>query len=111
MYQPILVKISRTGNLTFLANEHTQAFGQIGTRKTKRASHVVPVSLPLRLAFQVLRLLVRDESRAAEWTRGWRCEWQADLSPVSGPVLGPYTSRKAAIFDEVEWLNKNILSV
>jgi len=30
--------------------------------------------------------------------------WQADMSPVSGPVLGPYEKRSDALHHEVEWL-------
>lgn len=30
--------------------------------------------------------------------------WYADLSPVGGPILGPFTLRSAAIFAEIAWL-------
>jgi hypothetical protein len=33
-------------------------------------------------------------------------QWQADLSPVSGPVLGPFGLRSEALKAEVEWLRK-----
>ena len=32
-------------------------------------------------------------------------EWIADLSPVSGPTLGPFLKRTDAIEAEVTWLN------
>ena len=35
--------------------------------------------------------------------------WQCDLSPVAGPVLGPYPSRSAALAAEVAWLSENWL--
>lgn len=35
--------------------------------------------------------------------------WQCDLSPVAGPVLGPYPSRSAALAAEVAWLSKHWL--
>lgn len=30
--------------------------------------------------------------------------WVADLAPVSGPVLGPFTRRSDAVAAEIEWL-------
>lgn len=31
-------------------------------------------------------------------------EWTADLSPVGGPLLGPFTTRREALDAEVAWL-------
>jgi hypothetical protein len=36
--------------------------------------------------------------------------WLADLSPVGGPVLGPFDLRSEALAAEVEWLEANWLS-
>ena len=36
-------------------------------------------------------------------------EWVADLSPVSGPTLGPFLKRTDAIAAEVQWLRDNWL--
>ncbi|MEW4489458.1 hypothetical protein AB1L42_15355 [Thalassoglobus sp. JC818] len=35
--------------------------------------------------------------------------WTADLSPVNGPVLGPFSTRSEALDAEVEWLLENWL--
>jgi hypothetical protein len=35
--------------------------------------------------------------------------WEADLSPVNGPVLGPYDTRKEALDAEVAYLIHNVL--
>lgn len=35
--------------------------------------------------------------------------WTADLSPVDGPVLGPFTSRADALTAEQTWLLKHWL--
>ncbi len=35
--------------------------------------------------------------------------WRADLSPVLGPVLGPYRTRSAALAAEQDWLQSNWL--
>lgn len=31
-------------------------------------------------------------------------QWEADLSPVGGPVLGPFALRQDALDAEVDWL-------
>ena len=36
-------------------------------------------------------------------------EWVADLSPVSGPTIGPFSKRTDAIAAEVQWLRDNWL--
>lgn len=30
--------------------------------------------------------------------------WQADMSPVNGPILGPFIKRSDALQEEVAWL-------
>jgi hypothetical protein len=35
--------------------------------------------------------------------------WTADLSPVSGPVLGPFVNRSAALRAELNWLSRHWL--
>ena len=35
--------------------------------------------------------------------------WVADLSPVGGPVLGPFEKRSEALESEVAWLEANWL--
>ena len=32
--------------------------------------------------------------------------WWADMAPVAGPVLGPYSSRSDALFAERAWLSR-----
>ena len=36
--------------------------------------------------------------------------WRADLSPVEGPLLGPFASRSAALDAEQKWLIANWLT-
>ena len=36
-------------------------------------------------------------------------QWTADLSPVAGPVLGPFTLRTAALAAERQWLEEHWL--
>jgi hypothetical protein len=37
-------------------------------------------------------------------------QWLADLSPVSGPVLGPFPTRSLALDAEVAWLEAHWLN-
>jgi hypothetical protein len=37
-------------------------------------------------------------------------QWTADLSPVHGPVLGPFPSRSAALTAERQWLEAHWLT-
>jgi hypothetical protein len=36
--------------------------------------------------------------------------WQADLTPVGGPVLGPFKQRGEALQAELEWLEQHWLT-
>ena len=38
------------------------------------------------------------------------CGWTADLSPVGGASLGPFTTRSQALVAEVEWLRTHWLT-
>jgi hypothetical protein len=40
-----------------------------------------------------------------------RGRWLADLSPVDGPVLGPFERRSEALQAELAWLEANWLAV
>lgn len=35
-------------------------------------------------------------------------QWTADLTPVGGPVLGPFTTRRAALAAEIAWLDEKL---
>lgn len=37
--------------------------------------------------------------------------WRADLSPVGGPILGPYPKRSEALTAEVIWLEAHLMEV
>ncbi|NNJ27927.1 hypothetical protein [Alienimonas chondri] len=57
--------------------------GALGTATTVRASHVEPAP---------------DGG------------WTADLSPVAGPLLGPFPLRSAALAAEADWLVRHRLN-
>ena len=62
--------------------DETLDLSQLGHVSIRRASHVEPTH---------------------------QGQWQADLSPVDGPVLGPFPLRSEALTAEVEWLQTNWL--
>lgn len=48
--------------------------------------------------------------RASHVEPGPDGHWYADLRPVQGPVLGPFTKRSDALAAEVAWLEANWLA-
>ena len=55
---------------------------------------------------QLGRILIRRGSHVEPTDDG---TWAADLSPVNGPLLGPFKTRSEALAAEVEWLHANWL--
>jgi hypothetical protein len=68
--------IERNGHVRGIYGEALN-LAALGTPQISRASHVEP-----------------DDSG----------RWLADLSPVGGPVLGPFSKRSEALEAEVKWL-------
>ena len=73
--------ISPTGTIRCIYAE-TIDLGRLGELAIRRASHVEPTA------------------------NGW----VADLSPVAGPTLGPFSSRSLALAAEAAWLEANWLA-
>ena len=71
--------IIKDGQMRFVYSDALQGLMEQGKTTVRRASHVEP------------------------------CEggWSADLSPVNGPVLGPFKKRQTALDAEVEWLKEH----
>jgi carbon storage regulator len=99
------------GKLRSIYNRELEAYYARLNPQRNRASWVEPQNLVLRCLFHVVRWCVSDNSRMAQWTRDWSCQWRINLARSSGPVLGPYTSRLEAISAEVAWLRDNWLLV
>jgi len=38
-------------------------------------------------------------------------DWYADLSPVAGPILGPFTLRSQALQAEFDWLEQYLVTL
>lgn len=74
----MILRIEPDGTLVTVYTE-TLPLEELGRASIARASHVEPTP---------------------EGT------WTADLSPVNGPVLGPYAKRSEALAAEVAWLER-----
>ena len=66
--------------IRFIYSDDLLGLTQHGETKIQRASHVEPC----------------DDGG-----------WQADMSPVDGPILGPFQKRSDALHHEVKWLKAN----
>lgn len=82
MKSEMQVIVGNDGTLRFIYDDALLSLKECGDFKVTRASHVEP---------------------------NGDGEWEADLSPVGGPVLGPYDTRNQALEEEVRWIKgKNI---
>ena len=75
----------KDGVVSFIYGDKMKPFLELGKAEVKRASHVEPI----------------------QTTDG--VKWQADMSPVGGPLLEPCDTREEALGAEVVWLNTNKL--
>ena len=76
------ILLEHNGTLRFIYDE-TVNLSSLGVLQIKRASHVEP---------------------------GAGADWHADLSPVAGPVLGPFALRSEAVSAELSWLHRHWLA-
>lgn len=78
--------IAQDGSVRAIYSDQMQALlDGAGLRgETRRASHVEPNASGL---------------------------WEADMSPVGGPVLGPFVTRAQALTEEVAWLEAHNIPV
>ncbi len=77
---PLTLVIGQAGNCVAIYDDAWE-FAELGKVQIARASHVEPDAAG---------------------------NWLADLAPVGGPVLGPFTRRNDAIAAEQGWLNRNL---
>lgn len=86
----------------------------LGETETNRASHVEPGA---ELSKAAVRWLCDRDQEAGCFCRysddgitlasAYRELWWADLLPVKGPVLGPFSNNTSALTAEVDWLVAN----
>lgn len=73
------INVASDGTIQFIWSDDLQPLTELGETTTKRVSHVEPAG----------------------------GGWTADLSPVAGPVLGPFKLRQQALDAEFDWLERN----
>lgn len=73
------INFTETGDLQFIYCDRLAPLLEMGKATVKRASHVEPAGK----------------------------KWTADMSPVNGPVLGPFKLRQQALDAERAWLQDN----
>ena len=106
-----VISVNAVGVATFVRDETFAGLAARGESVITRASHVEPVNPFERILFRILRNVLGETGKVAEWTRKWRGQWLADMGPSGGPVLGPFPRRATAIEHEMEWLNQNPFKV
>ena len=74
------IVITADAELRFIYTDELQPLLELGRPTVRRASMVEPT----------------EDGR-----------WSADLSPVDGPLLGPFVLRSEALTAEIEWLTQN----
>ena len=75
--------IESSGTIRCVYSEQLE-LSRLGSCKIRRGSHVEPTTDGL---------------------------WTADLSPVHGPLLGPFANRSQALYAERDWLHEHWLPV
>lgn len=76
------VSIKADGTIRFVYDDDLLALAYAGPSSTRRASFVEP----------------NHDGR-----------WMADLSPIGGPIFGPFTLRKTALDAERDWIEEHAL--
>lgn len=76
--------VVKHGEITAIYDDALVALMQDAKVRTKRASHVEP----------------HEDG----------CGWFADLTPVGGPIMRRFSTRKAALDAEVAYLNDHVLT-
>ena len=79
----MIIAISN-GKLQAIAPDDMELLNSVGPCSIRRASHVEPTVTKHGI------------------------QWTADLSPVDGPVLGPFRSRSEALAAEHQWLEQRL---
>jgi hypothetical protein len=83
----LIVRIEPDGTATAIYDDTlVPVWRALGRVTIRRASHVEPVP-------------------------GEPLDWQADLTPEGGPILGPFPTRRAALDAERAWLEARLTGI
>ena len=81
MSDTITIQIEPDGQMIFIYEDKKRFFLDLGETVIKRASHIEPTA-------------------TAQWT--------ADLSPIGGPILGPFDTHREALVAEVDYITNQM---
>lgn len=81
MNNEIVIDINPDGIISMIHNDNMAPLLSEGDSVLRRASHVEPCGI----------------------------QWIADMSPLNGPVLGPFVLRGEALASEAEWIKVHYL--
>ena len=104
---PKTITIRTDGTIQALHDDRLIGLYRQGQTTLRRASHVEPWEELSEDAVEWLKANRGIDLNAGEELNA---DWWADLQPVNGGVLGPFTTRTAALAAEEDWINKNILT-
>ncbi len=92
----MIIEIDKTGKAYGLDEDLKEIFNEedFSTTNKKRFSYIYPKNILLRAIFKFIRKIFSDESKLANWTRSWKCEW---IVLINKKVYGPFKTRKKAI--------------
>jgi hypothetical protein len=76
---PFSIRITPAGTIHFIYQDALLPLLTAGESQIRRASHVEPTA---------------------------DGHWTADLTPINGPMLGPYVTRAEALTAETDWLTQ-----
>lgn len=100
------MKISiQGGEVTAFADEIETKGLEFSKIDTKRVSHIYPKNKLLKMLFVAIRSAVKNDSKAAEWTRGWNVIWQVHYKDK---IYGEYLNRNDAIKFEKDLVWKDL---
>lgn len=106
------VVISPSGEVRALYSPLTAQIAKAmgGPVTTRRASHVESTA---DLSPQARETIARQRNLPATYDLDvfFAERWWADMTPVNGPVLGPYDTREKALDDEKVWLEEHNIPV
>lgn len=99
----ISVRITKEGTIIYIPSKDLKV-EHAGPRNLKRASHVEPWS--------ELSIAARNVIRSKMLNRFFTDDdWFADLTPLGGGVVGPFSSREDALLAENTWLTERFFTM
>jgi len=79
----------------------------LGSVRSRRASHILPVNPLKRITFRLLRLLFGERGWVAAWTRRWSGPWEVILLHNKARRFIHY-SRRACLSWEQDQINETL---